>query len=73
MPERQCCNLQTQLSSINAVAYKILLNVNSSGIVPCATVMRSVLLTRWCSWLRHCGTNQKVAGSIPDGVIGIFH
>jgi hypothetical protein len=24
-------------------------------------------------WLRHCATNQKVMGSIPDGVIGIFH
>jgi uncharacterized protein YuzB (UPF0349 family) len=24
-------------------------------------------------WLRHCVTNRKVAGSIPDGVIGIFH
>jgi hypothetical protein len=24
-------------------------------------------------WLRHCATNQKVVGSIPDGVIGIFH
>jgi len=24
-------------------------------------------------WLRRCATNQKVAGSIPDGVIGIFH
>jgi len=23
-------------------------------------------------WLRHCTTNRKVAGSIPDGVIGIF-
>ena len=29
--------------------------------------------TRWCSWLRHCATSQKVAGSIPDGVVGIFH
>jgi hypothetical protein len=28
---------------------------------------------RWRSWLRHCTTNRKVAGSIPDGVIGIFH
>ena len=27
--------------------------------------------TRWRSWLRHCATNRKVAGSIPD--IGIFH
>ena len=24
-------------------------------------------------WLRHCATNWKVAGSIPDGVIGICH
>jgi hypothetical protein len=24
-------------------------------------------------WLRYCATNQKVAGSIPDVVIGIFH
>jgi hypothetical protein len=25
------------------------------------------------SWLRHCATSQKVAGSIPDGFIGFFH
>ena len=24
-------------------------------------------------WLTCCATNRKVAGSIPDGVIGIFH
>ena len=24
-------------------------------------------------WLRRCVTNRKVAGSIPDGLIGIFH
>jgi hypothetical protein len=24
-------------------------------------------------WLRYCATNRKVAGSIPDGVTGIFH
>ena len=29
--------------------------------------------TRWRSWLKHCSTRRKVAGSIPDGVIGIFH
>ena len=27
----------------------------------------------WRSWLRHCATSWKVAGSIPDGVNGIFH
>jgi hypothetical protein len=25
------------------------------------------------NWLRHCITSRKVAGSIPDGVIGTFH
>jgi len=29
--------------------------------------------TRWHSWLRHCATSRNVAGSIPDGVIGILH
>jgi hypothetical protein len=24
-------------------------------------------------WLRHCATNRKVAGSIPDCVIGLYH
>ena len=28
---------------------------------------------QWRSWLRHCATIRKVTGSIPDGVIGIFH
>ena len=28
---------------------------------------------RWHTWLRHCTSNLQVAGSIPDGVIGIFH
>jgi hypothetical protein len=23
--------------------------------------------------VRHCATNRKVAGSIPDGVTGFFH
>jgi len=26
--------------------------------------------TRWRSWLGHCATSRKFAGSIPDGVIG---
>ena len=24
-------------------------------------------------WLRYCATNRNIAGSILDGVIGIFH
>jgi hypothetical protein len=29
--------------------------------------------TAVAQWLRYCATNLKVAGSIPDGVSGIFH
>jgi hypothetical protein len=29
--------------------------------------------TRWRSLLRHCTTSRNVAGSIPDGVTGIFY
>ena len=32
-----------------------------------------VLGTRWRSWLRHCATSRKVAGSILDDIIGILH
>ena len=35
------------------------------------------VLFRWgtavAQWLRCCATNRKVAGSIPNGVTGIFH
>jgi hypothetical protein len=27
----------------------------------------------WRSWLRQCATSRKVAGSIPDGVHGVFY
>jgi len=29
--------------------------------------------TRWRGGLRHCASNRKVAGSILDGITGIFH
>ena len=32
-----------------------------------------VLGTAVTQWLRSCATNREVAGSIPAGVIGIFH
>ena len=34
---------------------------------------RCKLGTAVAQWLRGRATNRKVAGSIPDGVIGIFH
>jgi len=34
---------------------------------------RVPLLPPISAWSRHCDTFRMVAGSIPDGVIGIFH
>jgi len=33
--------------------------------------MQAILTTY--IYLRHCAISRKVSGSIPDGVIGIFH
>jgi hypothetical protein len=38
-----------------------------------STTLYQLLETAVAQWLRYCATNRKVAGSIPDGVIGIFH
>ena len=32
-----------------------------------------IIIIIWGSWLSHYGTSQKVAGSIPDGLIRFFH
>ena len=48
----------------------------SSPVVKINSPSHSLLVgggTRWRSWLSHCATSRKVAGSIPDGVTGIFH
>ena len=37
------------------------------------TLLPSSLGTAVAQWLRRCATNRKVAGSIPNGVNGIFH
>jgi hypothetical protein len=42
-------------------------------IGPFCTALPKIWCTQWRSWLRHCATRWKVAGSIPDGVNGIFH
>jgi hypothetical protein len=46
------------------------LYVSSSSLYPALPSKRG---TRWRSWVRHCATSRKVAGTIPDGVIGTFH
>ena len=47
-------------------------DASSFGFVVILSLYLTLTGTQWCSWLRHCATSWKVAGSIPDGVIGIF-
>ena len=50
-------------------------NVNFVPQQYCLTAYGATLVkwgTQWRSWLRHSATRRKVAGSILDGVIGIF-
>jgi hypothetical protein len=47
-------------------------NICSSSTLYFRSVLYSVG-NAVAQWLGYCATNQKVAGSIPDGVIGIFH
>jgi hypothetical protein len=49
--------------------FNLLLNEPPSFFV----IVYQLLGTRWRSLLRHCATSRKIAGSIPNGVIGIFH
>ena len=37
------------------------------------TTVYCITGTQVAQWLRRCATNRKDAGSIPDGVTGIFH
>ena len=43
------------------------------GVVIQSQRTKEIRGTAVAQWLRCCATNRKAAGSIPDGVIGIFH
>ena len=46
---------------------------NIDTCLPDYILLHPIRGTAVAQWLRCCATNQKVTGSIPDGVIGIFH
>jgi len=48
-----------EYEKIKAVCYTLIYQLVGHAVAP--------------SWLRHCATSLKVAVSIPDGVIAIFH
>jgi len=62
-------SLQLDIKILNTTLIKLsLCHVNLSFVTA-----RFMWGTRWRSWLRHCATSRKVAGSIPDDGIGILH
>ena len=50
-----------------------MLHKNIEFLVPFIEYLITVTGTAVAQWLRCCATNWNVAGSIPAGVIGIFH
>jgi hypothetical protein len=57
--------------------YKLYCHFKNIENIDCINInLASVLISRGHAvekWLSHCATNRKVTGSIPDGVIGMFH
>ena len=49
------------------------LSTQTTLLIYFKSLCTSVGGTWWRSWLRHCATSRKVASSIPNGVIEIFH
>jgi hypothetical protein len=45
----------------------------TAWLLTCHALLQYILSARWRNLLRHCATSRKVAGSICDGVIEIFH
>ena len=58
----------THNTAFIGVPVLILIPGCTSDLFTAGTVKNAVV-----QWLRCCATNWKVAGSIPDGVIGILH
>ena len=61
------------LSDIELTALCLLHECLSIIILPKLDNVRTSKGAQWRSWLRHCAISWEVAGSIPDGVSGIFH
>ena len=64
--------LMEQWKNILCKEDSLFISLNSYYII---IIIISIIIrgTALAQWLRSCATNRKVAGSIPAGVIGIFH
>ena len=68
---RTCsASFKDQLNALHPLAFYIALGVTPFKF---CFALRVYSGTAVAQWLRCCATNRKFAGSIPAGVIGIFH
>jgi hypothetical protein len=61
---------QTSVPNYSGIADYLMSQLQTSEISKYTSLVWGHAVAQW---LRHCATNLKVAGSIPDGVIRIFH
>ena len=69
---RLCNTYCFHTATMVARTHLIVTFIRTVPVLFCIT-FHLVLGTAVAQWLRCCATNRKIAGSIPDGVIGIFH
>ena len=53
--------------------WKLVCTLLSGTLKPLRSLCDEHSTKRGTRWLRHCSTSRQVAGSIPDGSIGIIH
>jgi hypothetical protein len=72
-PPRGCRAIwkKKSITSLKISGVNVLLTFTSSRKRSCDYYSKRG--TKWRSWLGQCATSQKVAGSIPDEIIVIFH
>jgi len=69
IPNLSVCDLWNQSSTVTG-SFKS--TSVSSYLYRATNFVHIPSMFRWRIWLRHCATSRKVAGSVPDGVNGIF-
>ena len=66
-------NPRSVFSTIHGIFYQVIKLHNLTLHLDFKATLELKLYVQLAQWLRYCATNRKVAGSIPAGVIGIFH
>jgi hypothetical protein len=72
-PQQQICICNKRIQRLRGESVDKPINVSAKHNSYFEWYIYGIRCIRWRSWLRHCTASRKVAGSIPNGVIGIFY